>query len=51
MKKEKEDKDLLIALTNFQKQYPSITSADLQTFILGWKACTDSIKKKNILGW
>ena len=27
-----------IALKAFQKQYPSVTYVDLQTFILGWQA-------------
>jgi C4-type Zn-finger protein len=26
------------ALREFQKKYPSVTSGDLQTFILGWQA-------------
>jgi hypothetical protein len=26
------------ALREFQKKYPSVTSGDLQTFILGWHA-------------
>lgn len=37
----KEDEDLQKALTDFRKQYPNITSADLQTFILGWKAAVN----------
>lgn len=51
MKKEKEDKELLKALTNFKKQYPSSTSADMQTFVIAWKACIESMKKKDSLGW
>ena len=31
-------KTLEKALKKFQKKYPSITSTDLQTFILGWCA-------------
>jgi len=32
------NKKLSIALTEFKAKYPSITSGDLQTFILGWNA-------------
>lgn len=32
------------ALFKFQKQYPSGTSGDLQTFILGWYACEEHFK-------
>jgi len=31
------------ALKAFQKQYPSITSADIQTFILGFTAATEML--------
>jgi hypothetical protein len=32
------EKEANEALENFRKQYPSITSADMQTFILGYKS-------------
>lgn len=32
-------------LKNFQKQYPTIDSSDLQTWILGYQACIENIKK------
>jgi len=32
------DNTLSKALEEFRKKYPSITSADMQTFILGWQA-------------
>lgn len=34
------------ALENFRSTYPNITSGDLQTFILGWTACMDSLQPK-----
>jgi len=35
---EKEKNKLLgNALSEFQKQYPSITSANMQTFVIAWK--------------
>ncbi|MDD4157683.1 MAG: hypothetical protein PHY08_14050 [Candidatus Cloacimonetes bacterium] len=32
------------ALSEFQKQYPSVTSTDLQTFVLGWLAAEKAIQ-------
>ena len=32
------EEKLLIALQDFKTKYPDITSADLQTFIIGWNA-------------
>ena len=40
-----ENKRLNDAITAFKKKYPMITSADLQTFILGWQA-NDETKHK-----
>ena len=37
------------ALNIFRKQYPSITSADLQTFILGWEACQKMIIENQLI--
>ena len=37
------EENLSKALQTFKKKYPSVTSADLQTFILGWKAL-ESVK-------
>lgn len=31
-------KTLTEALQEFRKRYPNVTSADIQTFILGWTA-------------
>lgn len=36
-----------IALKEFKKKYPSVTSADLQTFILGYQAAEET-KDKDI---
>lgn len=33
---------LSIALLEFKEKYPNITSADLQTFVLGWQAAEKS---------
>jgi hypothetical protein len=33
---------LSIALLEFREKYPNITSADLQSFILGWQAAEKS---------
>ena len=39
MKKEEQiSKDLL----EFRNKYPAVTSADLQTFVIGWNACYDN---------
>ena len=46
-----QDEKLAEALRKFQKQYPMVTSGDLQTFVLGWKAAvenSDSDKKLEI---
>jgi len=40
-----ENKKLNDAVTAFKKKYPMVTSADLQTFILGWQA-NDEAKSK-----
>ncbi len=40
---EKQNQNLSESLKIFQKQYPSITSADLQTFILGYNACEKDV--------
>lgn len=40
------DQELQKALTEFKAQYPTVTSADLQTFILGWKAAVKNIQEK-----
>jgi hypothetical protein len=42
------DDKLIIALQDFKKKYPSITSADMQTFIIGWQeAIKNCIVKGN----
>jgi hypothetical protein len=33
------------ALKDFKNKYPTITSADMQTFILGWQAAEKVYKK------
>ena len=51
-----ENKKLNDAVTTFKKKYPMVTSADLQTFILGWQANDEAksnpseevIMKKNV---
>jgi hypothetical protein len=43
IEKIKRKKELTKALQDFRKHYPSITSADIQTFILGWEAAEKSI--------
>ena len=35
------DQKLVDALYEFQRQYPNVTSGDLQTFIMGWKAAVN----------
>ena len=40
------EKELSKALYDFKKKYPSITSADLQTFIIGWQAALNTIEDK-----
>lgn len=40
-----ENKKLNDAVTAFKKKYPMVTSADLQTFILGWQANEDTKSK------
>ena len=48
------DKELNQALKDFKKQFPYITSADMQTFILGWKArdkYIDKVKKNDKHEW
>jgi hypothetical protein len=37
-----ENKKLNDAVVAFKKKYPMVTSADLQTFILGWQANDDA---------
>jgi hypothetical protein len=39
------DRELLKALQEFRNKYPAITSADMQTFILGWQAAEKFYKK------
>lgn len=39
-------KSLSEALHEFQNTYPSVTSADLQTFILGWNAAEKELTKE-----
>ena len=58
-----ENNNLSKALKDFQKKYPSVTSADLQTFIIAWKEHSNIVKeylfntaessgeKKNIEEW
>lgn len=41
--------ELSKALEKFRKQYPAITSADMQTFILGWQAAEKIFYKNKIL--
>ncbi len=38
------DQKLVDALYVFQHQYPNVTSGDLQTFIMGWKAAVSEIE-------
>ena len=38
-----QNENLTNALNEFKKQYPTVTSADLQTFILGWQAAMNSL--------
>jgi hypothetical protein len=38
------DKKLFDALYVFQHQYPNVTSGDLQTFIMGWRAAVSEIE-------
>jgi hypothetical protein len=38
------DKKLVDALYVFQHQYPNVTSGDLQTFIMGWKAAVSEME-------
>jgi len=38
----------LSALEQFRSQYPSTTSADLQTFILGYNAAVNEIKSQEL---
>lgn len=42
---ENKNRMLALALKDFRKQYPSVTSADLQTFTLGFQACLEKITK------
>lgn len=35
------------ALEMFQKRYPSSTSADFQTFLIGYQACMDLVEYAN----
>ncbi len=44
------EKELAKALENFRKQYPNTTSADLQTFILGWRAGKKDTKNIEVRG-
>jgi hypothetical protein len=37
------DQKLVDALYVFQHQYPNVTSGDLQTFIMGWKAAVSEM--------
>lgn len=36
------------AVTAFIKQYPDLTSGDIQTFALGWQACQNNELKKDV---
>jgi len=38
------DQKLVDALYVFQHQYPNVTSGDLQTFIMGWKAAVNEME-------
>ncbi len=38
------DQKLVDALYVFQRQYPNVTSGDLQTFIMGWKAAVNHME-------
>jgi len=40
---------LAAALTEFREKYPDVTSADLQTFILGWKAAKKVLSNPELL--
>lgn len=40
------DKKLVDALHEFQRQYPNVTSGDIQTFIMGWKAAVSVMEDK-----
>lgn len=42
----KNQENLSQALFEFQKQYPMITSADLQTFVMGWNQALKSLRKR-----
>ena len=43
-----EDQLLTEALEAFKKQYPTINSGDLQTFILGWQAAIKATNSTKI---
>ena len=38
------------ALQDFKTKYPSITSADLQTFIIGWQEAVKNCNLQNVVG-
>ena len=40
-------KTLEEGLIDFRNQYPSITSSDIQAFIIGWNAAIQSINSSN----
>ncbi len=40
-----------MALDKFKKEYPDITSADLQTFIIGWGEAVKEYKSDIINSW
>jgi len=42
------DQKLVDALYVFQHQYPNVTSGDLQTFIMGWKAAVSDMEAKMV---
>jgi len=42
------DQKLVDALYVFQHQYPNVTSGDLQTFIMGWKAAVSEMEDKMV---
>jgi hypothetical protein len=44
------DQKLVDALYVFQHQYPNVTSGDLQTFIMGWKAAVSEIGAQMEIG-
>jgi len=44
-----EKEKLQKALESFRKQYPMTTSADLQTFVMGWNARIECCEKSNIV--